>query len=360
MFPRLLWRLKTLLGGLPFKKTDAHSPTQIKYSTTQETPTDYTEEFVNFRSGELRLCGTLTRPNVDYKCPAVVLIHGSGPHTRDEIIGPHRPFQLIADYLSRRGIAVLRYDKRGVAYSEGNYATATSLDYADDAEAAFNFLRSRNDIDRQSIGLIGHSEGGLIAPIVASRNPQVAFLVLLAAPAIPAEALLVSQIIAYDKIKGLNKGHIKHNVRLSKQAYAIVRKEPINLIAAQKLMNLRDGHPDEEIYRAYMDASIPTITSNWFRYFLSHDPRPILSSLTCPVLALNGEKDTQVFADENLNSIKAHTRNALTVKLVGLNHIFQTCNTGLPDEYETLPNSISPVVLDLIHRWLFVISTGAP
>lgn len=353
MFPRLFWRLKTLLGGLPFKKTDAHSPTQIKYSTTQETLTDYTEEFINFKSGELRLCGTLTRPKVETKCPAVVLIHGSGPHTRDEIIGPHRVFQLLADYLSRRGIAVLRYDKRGVPYSEGNYAQATSFDFANDAEAAFNFLRSRDDIDTERIGLIGHSEGGLIAPLVATRA-QVAFIVLLAAPAIPAEDILVSQITVYDKIRGLNNHHIKHNICLSKQAYAILRAEPNNLIAAQKLMDLRKGHPDEEVYRAFMDASIPTITSNWFRYFLHHDPRPVLSSLTCPILALNGDKDTQVLADENLTSIKTLARNpkTLTVKLPGLNHIFQPCTTGLPDEYETLPDTMSPVVLQIITHWI--------
>lgn len=350
MFTRLFSHLKTLLktqpkGHTPSKKVEDNVPSLV----------DYSEEFVNFQSGDLRICGTFTRPNIENKCPAVVLIHGSGPHTRDEIIGPHKPFQLLSDYLSRRGIAVLRYDKRGIAHSDGDYSAATFYDFADDAEAAFKFLETRTDIDIQQIGLVGHSQGGLIAPIVATRNSNVAFVVLLAAPALRADALLKSQLITYDKIRGLDDRHIRHNLRLFQKANDIVRAEPNNIIAAQKIADLRKGHFYEEIHRPFMNSSVEELTSNGYRCFLNHDPRPILSALTCPVLALNGEKDMQVFADENLLSIKSclsRNPNALTVKLAGLNHIFQHCNTGLPDEYEQLPETLAPTVLQLISDWI--------
>ncbi|MBX9879793.1 MAG: alpha/beta fold hydrolase [Candidatus Obscuribacterales bacterium] len=346
MFTRLFSRLKTFLKkGETTTKKEQDAPSLV----------DYSEELVNFQSGTLRICGTLTRPNTDRLCPAVVLIHGSGPHTRDEVIGPHKPFQLLADYLSRRGIAVLRYDKRGIAYSDGDYSASTFYDFADDAEAAFKFLHSREDIDTRQIGLAGHSQGGLIAPIVASRNSYVAFVVLLAAPAINADALLKSQLKTYDKIRGLDDRHIRHNLRLAQKANDIVRAEPNNIIAAQKIADLRRGHFYEEIHRPFMDSRIEELTSNGHRCFLNHDPRPVLSTLTCPVLALNGEKDMQVFADENLSSIRSclsRNKKALAIKLAGLNHIFQTCKTGLPDEYELLPETLAPTVLQLISDWI--------
>lgn len=349
MFTRLLLHLKTLL-----KKQSPQPETKTDNNTTHAL-VEYTEEFIDFRSGDLRICGTLTRPNVESKCPAVVLIHGSGPHTRDEIIGPHKPFQLLADYLSRRGIAVLRYDKRGIAYSDGDYATSTLYDLAADAEAAFKFMRTRLDIDGERIGLLGHSEGGLIAPIVATRNPELAFLVFLAAPALRPEDLLKSQLVTYDKVRGLDDRHIRHNLRLAQKAYAIVKAEPNNLIAAQRITDLRKGHFYEEIHRPYMDMRIEELTSNGFRCFVNHDPRTVLQKVTCPVLALNGDKDMQVFADENLSSIKSclsRNPNAIAIKLTGLNHIFQTCNTGMPDEYERLPETMAPTVLQIISDWL--------
>jgi len=352
MFTRLLGPLKSFLGELLISNNKELAPIEL---LDQAETTNYTEEFINFRCGDVRICGTLTRPNTNKKCPAVVLIHGSGPHTRDEIIGPHQPFRLLADYLSRRGIAVLRYDKRGVAYSSGNYETATSLDFANDAEAAFNFLRSHPNIDAHRIGLLGHSEGGMIAPIVAFRIPPVAFIVLMAAPAIPAVDMLVSQVVAFTALQGLNGQHTRHEVRLAKKTYAIVRNEPDNAIAAEKIRMLRKGHPQSEIQRAAMDSSIAALTSPWFRYFLKHDPRLYLRALTCPVLALNGDKDMQVFADPNLTSFNnclARNPNALAVKLSGLNHIFQTCNTGMPDEYESLPETLAPTVLQLISSWI--------
>lgn len=352
MFTRFLLPIQAFLRTYFSRQNDQQAANELLNKETQLT--DYSEEFINFKSGQLRLCGTLTRPNTEGKCPAVVLIHGSGPHTRDEIIGPHHFFGLLADYLSRRGIAVLRYDKRGIAYSDGNYATATSLDFADDAEAAFNFLKSRNDIDTQRIGLLGHSEGGMIAPIVARRVAP-AFIVMLAAPAIPSEDTLVAQVVAFSQRQGLNDEHVRHEAKLAKQTYAIIRNEPDNAIAAEQIRNLRKGHPDSEIYRAAMDAGITAITGPWFRYFIQHDPRKYLRTITCPVLALNGDMDMQVFADTNLASINRclrGNRQVLTVKLAGLNHIFQTCHTGMPDEYERLPETIAPTVLQLISTWI--------
>jgi uncharacterized protein len=349
MFTRLLLRLKALL-----KTQSPKTETKTDNNTTQAF-VDYTEEFINFYSGSLRICGTLTRPNIEGKCPAVVLIHGSGPHTRDEIIGPHQVFRLLADYLSRQGFAILRYDKRGVAYSDGHYASATSLDFADDAEAAFNFLNSRPDIDANNIGLLGHSEGGMIAQVVASRLPQTAFVIMLAAPGLPAKDTLAAQIVAFCKAQGLNQEHINHEVRLAKKTYAIIRREPDNKLAAEQILALRKGHPNDEIYRAAMDASVQAMTGPWFRYFLRHNPRRYLRAINCPVLALNGDKDMQVIADENLSSIKdclSHNPNASIIKLAGLNHIFQTCNTGMPDEYERLPETMAPTVLQIISDWL--------
>ena len=330
-------------------------------------PFPYISEDIKFpnKPANIFLAGTLTIPDGSGPFPAVILITGSGAQDRNETIMAHKPFLVIADYLSRHGIAVLRYDDRGVAGSQGSQLNATSADFASDAEAAFNYLRQDNRIDPDMIGLAGHSEGGLIAPIVASTNNSVAFIISLAGTGVNGERVLFRQQKDIAQNMGVSEDEIKDSQAINKKLYKTIKKEKDNQKAHTEAVELyrkllqKRGVPDSGIEEAIgqLNTQLDVSAIAWFRYFISTDPARYWSRVLCPVLALNGEKDLQVAADENLPAIEEALRssgnnNVRTVSLPDLNHLFQHCNTGLPAEYGKIEETISPEVLKLMSDWI--------
>ena len=335
----------------------AKQPTLNRPQTPQK-PYPYAEEEVAFESaaGHARLAGSLTRPKGTGPFPAVVMIAGSGPNTRDEPIMGHRLFLVIADYLTRRGIAVLRYDKRGTGSSTGDYVKATTADFADDAEAAVGYLATRTDIDHRRIGLIGHSEGGLIAPIVATRDSNVAFMVLMAGPGENGAKILSEQGRLLSKAMGLSDAQVETAATLRDQLIAIAETEKDPAVAKAKLRALlADAAKSQGLPATAVEQQAAVLSSDWFRFFFGYDPVPTLRNVRCPVLALGGSDDLQVPAEKNLAFIKAAlaaNSDAQVLQLPNLNHLFQTARTGSVFEYGQIEETIAPSALDLITTWI--------
>jgi pimeloyl-ACP methyl ester carboxylesterase len=331
-------------------------------------PLPYASLDVTFTSPKagVELAGTLTVPTGTGPFPAVVLVTGSGPQNRDEELLGHKPFLIISDYLTRNGIVVLRYDDRGVARSKGSFATATTLDFADDAEAALAFLSFRPEVDRRRIGIAGHSEGGLIAPIVASRNPAVAFIILLAGPGISGDRLLLLQAAAIAHASGADEKTISAMNTLNEKLYEIAEREtdPARIVAEGKktALALLDADTsmsdrDRTDAKKNIDRAMMEISNPWFRTFLTLDPAAFLSKVRIPVLALNGSKDLQVPADANISGIEsalkaAGNTNYRVLKLEGLNHLFQHADTGLPSEYGKLTETFAPEALSAMKDFI--------
>jgi len=302
--------------------------------------------------GRVTLAGTLTRPEGAGPFPAVVLISGSGPQNRDEELLGHKPFLVLADYLTRRGIAVLRYDDRGIGKSTGDFGAATSEDFAGDALAAWQFLGARREIDPKRIGLLGHSEGGLIAPMLAARTPGIAFVVMLAGPGVTGEQIMLKQAALIMKANGASDAAIAANINLQKQVFTILREETTTPRIVERLSAIPVPGPKEASAALVKQSSSP-----WLRYFALYDPAPAIEKVTCPVLALAGELDLQVPVDQNLPVIEAALKKGgnddyAVVRLPGLNHLFQTCKTGTPAEYAQIEETMSPVALDTIATWI--------
>jgi uncharacterized protein len=330
-------------------------------------PFTYISEDVTFTNDKFNiiLAGTLTIPQGAGPFKAVILITGSGPQNRNEELLGHKPFLVIADYLSRNGIAVLRYDDRGVGKSQGTQLNATSADFATDAEAAFNFLKNFPKINPGRIGLLGHSEGGLVAPIVAASDQDVAFIVSLAGPGVTGQQIIIRQSQEIAKISGEKESTIKKATETNKKLYAILRKEKDNNRAEIKILAIyeeilkkeKTSKENTEKYVSKLKMTFGSSTYTWFRYFLFTDPAIYWKKVKCPVLALNGEKDLQVASHENLpaieKAVKSSGNNSIkTVLLPGLNHLFQHCKTGLPSEYGTIEETISPDALKIISDWI--------
>ncbi|MDD3631910.1 MAG: alpha/beta hydrolase, partial [Atribacterota bacterium] len=332
-------------------------------------PYPYNEEEVKYENkvAGITLAGTLTLPDGGGLFPAVVLISGSGPQDRDEAIVGHRPFLVLADYLTRQGIAVLRFDDRGVGESEGNFDLATSEDFATDVLAGIAYLKNREEINSKQIGLIGHSEGGLIAPMVAAHSSDVGFIVLMAGPGLRGEEILYLQSALISKATGTSEEEIIRNRRFNERAYTLIKEEENQEIVAEQLYQIlmdyfnelskeeKDKIGDIE---AYINVQMQSLLSPWFRYFLIYDPAPTLSKVKCPVLAINGEKDLQVPPSENLSAIEealieGGNKDFVIKEFPGLNHLFQTAETGSPDEYARIEETISPVVLKYISDWIW-------
>jgi len=365
----------TLIEGIWEQAGNSHDLNLVKLKAvfTQNRPQEpkapfpYTAEDVTFfnNSFEIELAGTLTIPFGQGPFPAVVMITGSGPQNRNEELMGHKPFLVIADYLSRNGIAVLRYDDRGVGMSQGSMINATTEDFATDAEAAFNFLKSNSKINPKAIGLIGHSEGGLIAPIVAASNYDISFIVSLAGTGVTGEQILKRQSSDINRASGLDEKLVKESASTNKRLFAILKKEPDNNIASdkmteeyRKILEKKKTSP-EDIENAVkqIQAGLSPDALTWFRYFIITDPTDYWKKVNCPVLALNGEKDLQVAADENLPAIEKALRSSGNksvepIKLPGLNHLFQHCKTGLPREYGEIEETFSPEVLKIIADWI--------
>ena len=361
-------------GTLPltFERTD--KPLVIARPQEPKRPFPYAEEEVTFPStaAGVTLAGTFTRPSAAGRYPAVLLVTGSGPQNRDEELLGHKPFLVIADYLTRRGDAVLRVDDRGVGKSTGNFGAATSEDFAADALGGVAYLKTRPDVDPAHVGLVGHSEGGLIAPLVASRSRDVAFVVLLAGPGVPGDEILVEQSILIGKTLGKVPDEARKREEL-RAVYAILKEEKDPAAAERRLRALRDEQlakateaerADAAKQAAEYETFLKQVLSPWFRFFITYDPKPALSKLTCPVLALNGELDLQVPPRQNLPAISAAleagaNRDYEVVKLPGLNHLFQSTKTGAPAEYAAIEETFSPAALDLIGEWILRHATAA-
>ncbi len=305
--------------------------------------------FTNKKEGNT-LAGTLTIPDGDGPFPALVLVSGSGQQNRDEELMNHRPFWVIADYLSRRGVAVLRYDDRGMGGSTGEVLNATSMDFSYDAEAAFDFLLNRKEINASQVGILGHSEGGIINFMVAERRPEVAFLVSLAGPAVNGIEVLKEQQAAILRAQGMSEEMVQFSGNANAQMFDIIEASSSREEADTLLRQLLKGWGyNEEL----TEQTVGQMASPWMYYFLKYDPTDAIVKTTCPALLLNGSKDLQVIASQNLPAyeriIAEHGKTNLTLReLPDLNHLFQHCETGSPTEYVTIEETISPEVLEAI------------
>jgi hypothetical protein len=333
-------------------------------------PFPYTSEEVTFANNKfnIKLAGSLTMPPGPGPFKAVIMITGSGPQNRNEELMGHKPFLVIADYLSRNSIAVLRFDDRGVGKSQGSYAEATTADLATDAEAAFEFLKNDPKINQREIGFVGHSEGGLIAPIVAASRSDVGFIVSLAGPGVTGQQIIIRQLQDIGRLSGEKENDIKESAETNKKLFAILRKEKDNKKAEIKMLAryreiLEKKKTSKEDTEKAVDQLKMTFGANeytWLRYFIMTDPSIYWKKVKCPVLALDGEKDLQVAANENLPTIEkalksSGNNSSKTVKMTGLNHLFQHCKTGLPSEYGTIEETFSPEALKIISDWILAL-----
>ncbi|MCH7771379.1 MAG: alpha/beta fold hydrolase [Bacteroidetes bacterium] len=331
-------------------------------------PFPYQSEEVKFenKNANITLAGTLTLPEHRVSFPAVVLITGSGAQNRDEELLGHKPFLVLADYLTRNGIAVLRFDDRGVGESNGDFSSANSEDFAGDVLSAVEYLKSRSGINPKQIGLAGHSEGGIIASMVAVESEDVAFIVLMAGPGLPGDEILMLQTELINKANEMDEEELKENLKLSREIYDVILIEKDSIIADSTLRKLfeehynkmsdkeKEGIKDKE---TFLENKIKTLLSPWFTFFIRYDPYPMLTKVKCPVLAIIGEKDLQVPPKENLSAIEkalkeGGNQNFKTVELQGLNHLFQTAETGLPLEYGKIEETFSPDAMKIILDWI--------
>ncbi|HWZ97637.1 MAG TPA: alpha/beta fold hydrolase [Candidatus Dormibacteraeota bacterium] len=343
--------------ALEFKRSD--EVLALRRPQNPAKPYPYKEEEIKFanQKGTATLAGTLTIPAGAGPFPAALLIAGSGPQNRDEFLAGHSPMLVLADYLTRKGIAVLRYDKRGIGKSTGDFSTATTEEFAADAGAALAYMKTRKEIAPTKIGMVGHSEGGLIAPILAG-NGGVAWIVLLASTAETGEKTMLAQSEAIAGAAGMPQAQVLQSLAFDRQAYQLVRSEKDPVVLEKKLdaMVISSGIAEGTV-PASVQAQIHMLSSPWFRYFLDYDPVPALQKVKCPVLALNGERDLQVIAKENLALIQktlddAGNKDATTKEMPGLNHLFQHAESGTPAEYGAIEETISPEVLQIIADWI--------
>ena len=315
-------------------------------------PFDYHIEevtFVNEKEGNT-LVGTLTIPEGEGSFPAMVLVSGSGQQDRDEELMNHRPFWIIADYCALHGIAVLRYDDRGIGGSTGEVENATSLDFSYDAEVAFDYLLNRKEINASKVGILGHSEGGIINFMVAERRPEVAFLVSLAGPSVNGIEVLKEQQAAILRASGMSEEAVQFSSNANAQLFDIIEASNDREEADSLLRQLvKSWGYNEEL----TEQTVGQLASPWMYYFLKYDPTEAIVKTNCPALLLNGSKDLQVIASQNLPGyekiISEHGKTNLILReLPDLNHLFQHCETGSPNEYYEIEETISPEVLELI------------
>ncbi|MHA4739499.1 alpha/beta hydrolase family protein [Dyadobacter sp. MSC1_007] len=355
------------LFALVYKLQD-DKPTNVEHPQEPKPPYPYYFEdvvFQNIKAG-ISLSGTLTLPSRTGKFPVVVLITGSGPQDRnEEVNNGHKPFLVIADYLTRRGIAVLRYDDRGTYKSSGNFQMANSLDFSDDVESAVSYLKTRKEIDSGKIGLIGHSEGATIASIVASRSNQIAFLISMAGPGLRGDSLMLIQGEFTGRSLGLTEERIQMIRKMNSGAYKIVlqsqdletSKSSLSAYALRFKDLLKDDVPPNMTFDQFIGQQVEVITSPWWQFFLRHDPAATYQKVMCPVLVLNGNKDLQVTSKENLPAILsaleiAKNKNVTIKEIAGVNHFFQECETGSAKEYANIEQTFSPLVLKQMTMWI--------
>lgn len=380
---------------LPLELKRVEKKTEVSRPQEPKKPYPYREEEVIYEnaSAGVKLAATLTLPKGEGPFPAVLLITGSGPQDRNESLLGHKPFLVIADHLTRKGIAVLRADDRGTAKSTGDFSKATTEDFTQDALAGVAFLKGRKEIDPKRIGLAGHSEGGLIAPLAAVKSPDVAFVILLAGPGLPGSEILQMQRQIIAKGMGISERAMAWGEVLQRRFVSLAAenldeaaaKAKIKTIVAEEVAKAepdllkemttsiaatmpdgtandaatKDAKPKspDDMFKESLERAAARVLTPWFRYFLTYDPRPTLRKVKVPVLALNGEKDSQVPPRENLAAIAAALKEAgnadVTInEMPGLNHLFQTCKSGLPMEYAKIEETFAPAALDAIAEWV--------
>jgi fermentation-respiration switch protein FrsA (DUF1100 family) len=318
-------------------------------------PYPYREEEVSYENkpAAVTFAATLTVPQGKGPFPSVFLITGSGPQDRDESLLEHKPFFVLADYLTRKGIVVLRADDRGFGKSTGSFANATTADFASDAEAAVAYLKTRSEVDAKKIGLVGHSEGGMIAPMVAVRNPDVSFIVMMAGPGVPGDQILPEQHKLIAEANGTSPMQAEKDATQEKQLLAYVEHENDDAALDKGLRAKLAGAVPE----AQLGVAVHQLTSPWMKFFLTYDPTVALKKVKCPVLAINGEKDLQVPPRQNLPPIRealaaSGNKNYEVDELPGLNHLFQTATTGSVGEYAEIEETMSPVAMEKIASWI--------
>ena len=345
--------------------TESPAAARMNRPQTPRPPFPYASREVSVDSaGGLRLSGTLCLPGGTGPFPAAILVTGSGQQDRDETILGHKPFLVIADYLARRGIATLRLDDRGAGGSTGDFGASTTFDFAQDAEAGIAFLRRDASVDPLRVGIIGHSEGGIIAAIIASRDPGLAFAVLLAGPGIAGEKLLYLQNAAIARAAGASEAAIADANAKNALLYAIAMGKDEPSVQQAKVLEVYRGMLPQGASPAQITAletqakqTADQLLSPWFRTFLALDPAPCLEKVRIPLLAMVGSRDLQVPAEANLEAIgaamaKAGNSRYKALELAGLNHLFQTAGTGLPAEYGDLEETFAPRALEELGNWI--------
>ena len=323
----------------------------------------FTEHEVAFPSpAGFELAGTLSVPDGSGPFPAVALVTGSGPQDRDETLGRHRPFFDIATDLAGRGIVVLRFDDRGFGASGGSFEGATTFDFADDVRGAVDFLAADARVDGNRIGVLGHSEGGVVAPIVAEQTERVSFVVLLAGTAVTGREILIGQQDDVMRSEGASDEEREWQLSwIVPIIEAAATDQPddaleatIRSIMAEAASEAPDGVSDLEV-EAATPVMVQTFLDPWMRTFLRHDPVPALEALDIPTLAVLAELDIQVTPARNEASLRAALAGnpgAEVVVLPGLNHLFIEAETGAVSEYEQLPGPVAPSLLDLVGEWI--------
>jgi hypothetical protein len=341
---------------------------------TPKPPYGYHSEEVEYDNADksLHYGATFTRPEGDGKYPAVIIISGSGTQDRDGTMLGHKPYWVLADYLTKNGIAVLRVDDRGAGKSSlgADINNKTSIDFSHDVETSLNYLETRPDVDKKHLGLIGHSEGGMIAPMVAARRKDVAFIVLWGGPGISGAQILAEQSALGLKEKGLDSVSVEAYKKLHFSILSLFATSATQADLDQQIPPVFEAWKKNQTQNTLNTLNIPNSTMDnilksydtmfnfgWLRFFISYDPATGLSKVKCPVLAINGEKDTQVNATENLGRIKtvltkSGNKDFEVEAIPGLNHLLQTANTGDVSEYEGISETMSPVALNIICRWI--------
>ena len=360
-----------------FKQNGLSIPMNLKRGSEEVKPIDrpqepkppfpYHSEDITFENkiAGVTLAGTLTLPETGSNFTAVILVSGSGAQNRNSEIMGHKPFLVIADHLTRNGIAVLRYDDRGTAQSTGDFRTATTADLASDTESAIAYLKSRKEINSKKIGIIGHSEGGIIAPMVAARSKDVGFIVMLAGSGIRGDkVLLIQEEIAY-RASGMAEDMIVETCKINSKVFnkiidtegLLSREEIVDFMTTSLKDDFEKSYPAGTSYHNYIQQFASGVSSPWIQYFLRYDPVAVLQQVKCPVLVANGNKDLQVTPKENLKAISAALKNGgnnkVTIKeYPDLNHLFQECTTGSSTEYAIIEQTFSPEVLKDVVSWI--------
>ncbi len=358
---RLRFSVKVDTSGIynsfPLDLTNVN-PGWLKRPQEPKEPFGYSSENVKFYNSKdnITLSGTLTLPPGENAFPAVILITGSGPQNRDEEIMDHKPFLVLSDYLTKLGIAVLRFDDRGVGESEGDFTKATTMDFVSDVEAAYDYLNSRKEIKKDKIGLAGHSEGGIVASLVANSRKNCSFIVLLASPSVKGSEIILAQQELIARASGVPEEDIRDYRKLNEAIMDVIdREKDASLqekVISEMIISASSGVVDEMTAQQYAKK----FTNPWMQFYLRYDPSIALREVKIPILAIYGKKDLQVPSGINKDAFNKNVilnnREVLLIEFENINHLMQNAETGLPGEYSTIKETISPEVLKVIGEWI--------